>query len=540
MRFTRPLICCLGFAACFAATPARLTAQTPLALELVASGLVRPVLVTSPPGESDRLFVVEQSGRIRILQNGVLLPTPFLDLSGTGLVQFGGESGLLGLAFHPDYQQNGLFFLFRTGVPYLTAYVDRLQVSATDPNVADPGTRVTLLQQLKPYGNHNGGTLAFGPDGYLYVTLGDGGSTAPLWPNDPFNHAQNGQSLLGKILRVDVDQPAPPLLYGIPADNPFVGSAAFRPEIWAYGLRNPWRCSFDRLTGDLWIADVGGRNEEIDLQPAGTPGGRNYGWSCMAGTWCNNLPVCTCFDAALTMPLHEYDLVGQQAVIGGHVYRGTAIPELRGSYLFADYSTKQFWSLEPGAVTTTLRDRTAELTPPTPFVMLGPTAFGEDAAGELYVCDLGGDVWRIVSSGPPLPGVMPFGVGTAGCSGPHALAAETAPVIGNPQFALVCGNAPPSSVGLLAFSSGADLPGSDPLGAGMLVHVQLAAPFFVLEGIPVDAQGRARFAFPIPAASGLVGVQLHTQAVFGWAPTVCTPSALGWSSSSGLSLTLQP
>ncbi|MCB9877537.1 MAG: PQQ-dependent sugar dehydrogenase [Planctomycetes bacterium] len=515
-------------------------AQAPLAVELVASGFDSPVLVTAPPGDLHRLFVVEKPGRIRIVDNGAVSPTPFLDLTGTGLVQSGGEAGLLGLAFHPDHAQNGVFFVFRTAAPYLTAYVDRLQVSAADPNVADLGSRVTLLQQLKPYGNHNGGTLAFGPDGYLYVTLGDGGSTGPLWPNDPFNHAQNGQSLLGKILRIDVDQPAPPLLYGIPPDNPFVGSSTFRPEIWAYGLRNPWRCAFDRLTGDLWIADVGGRNEEVDLQLAGAPGGRNYGWSCMAGTWCNNLPVCTCFDAALTMPLHEYQLAGSQAIIGGHVYRGTAIPALRGSYLFADYPTRQFWSLEPGAATATLVDRTAELAPPAPFTALVPSAFGEDGAGELYVCDLGGHVWRIVSAAPPLAGVTPFGLGTAGCSGPHALAAESSPTIGNASFALGCGNAPPGSVGLLAFSSGVDVAGSDLLGAGLRVHVQIAAPFFVLEAMPVDAQGAARFAFAIPPAAGLVGIVLHTQAVFGWAPAVCAPSALGWSSSSGLTLTLQP
>lgn len=517
-----------------------LLAQAPLALEVVATGLQRPLLVTAPANDLDRVFVVEQVGRIRIVEDGVLLPTPFLDLVGTGLVQAGGEAGLLGLAFHPNYAQNGVFCTYRTA-PGLIATVDRFTVSATDPNVADFASRSTLLTQQMIYGNHNGGSVLFGPDGYLYISLGDGGSTGPPWVQDPFNSGQDGQTLRAKMLRIDIDNPQPPLPYGIPASNPFVGSAQFLPEIWAYGLRNPWRCSFDRLTGDLYIADVGGNWEEVDFEPAGSPGGRNYGWSCMVGNHCNNIPVCTCFGAGLTPALHEYNPVGSQAVIGGHVYRGCAIPDLRGSYLFADYITRQIWSLQHnGTAVTQLTERTSELVPPAPHILSGPTAFGEDGRGELYLCNLTGEVYRIVPTTPQLVGVQPYGVGTSGCNGPHALTADCTPVVGNPAFGLRCSNAPAQSLGLLAFSNGIDVAGSDVLGVGLLVHVQIAAGFFVVDTMASDASGLGSYDLPLPPTPILAGLQLHTQAVWAWPSATCSPSSIGWSSSAGLSFTLQP
>ena len=530
------LRCLTGLVLCCA-----VVAQTPLSLELVASGLTRPVLVTAPSGDLERLFIVEQSGRIRVVRDGVLLPTPFVDISGTPLVNYAGESGLLGLAFHPDFATNGTFYTYRTANPFLTGNLDRWQVSVSNPDVADPTSRTTVFSLAMIYGNHNGGSIAFGPDGYLYIGIGDGGSTAPLWPNDPFNHAQRGDSLLGKLLRIDVDQPTPPLLYGIPPSNPFVGPGDPRDEIWAIGVRNPWRCSFDRLTGDFYIADVGGRNEEVDFEPAGSGGGRNYGWSCMAGTWCNNLPVCTCFAPELTMPLHDYFQSGGQAIIGGYVYRGCAVPDLRGSYFFADYISNRIWSLQHnGTAVTQLTDHSAELTPPAPLAWTSIIAFGEDARGELYICDFGGDVFRIVPTTPTVSGVTPFGAGTPGCNGPQALTADCSPVIGNPSFDLRCSNAPPTSLGLLAFANAPVIGGWDPLGVGLTVHVQISAGFFVLLTMASDGGGTGTFSLPIPPTPSLAGMQLQAQAVWAWDPAVCSPTSIGWSSSSGLSFTLQP
>lgn len=516
-------------------------AQTPLHLELVVAGLTRPVLVTAPPGDLHRVFVVEHPGRIRVVRDGALLPAPFLDLTGTGLMVYGGEAGMLGLAFHPDYAQNGTFFVCRTGAPYVQAVVERYTVAGGNPDVADPASRTVVLTTPLIYGNHNGGTVAFGPDGFLYVTIGDGGSLAPLFPNDPFNNAQRGDTWLGKILRIDVDHPAPPLQYGIPPGNPFAGPGDPLDEIWAFGVRNPWRCSFDRLTGDFWITDVGGHDEEIDLEPRGSPGGRNYGWSCMAGTWCNGSTVCTCFGPALTPPLFAYDLPAPQAIIGGYVYRGVAIPDLRGSYFFADYAARQIASLrQVGGAVTQLVDRTAELVPPAPYAFTGITGFGEDGYGELYVCDLGGEVYRIVPDTPSVVGAVPYGAGTPGCSGPQALAATSSPVLGNPAFALRSDHSPASALGLIAFAGAADVAGSDPLGVGLLLHVQPGAAFFVLDVLPSDGSGVGSYAFAIPASPPLAGIALYAQTVWAWDPAVCAPSAIGWSSSAGLAITLQP
>jgi glucose/arabinose dehydrogenase len=520
------------------------SAQTPLRLEQVCGGLGVPVLVTSPTGDLHRLFVVEQPGRIRIVEDGVLLPTAFLDLAGT--IPAGGEAGLLGLAFHPDYATNGHVFVFHSGNPFPTSIVRRFTVSAANANVADPASAATVLSTAMVYGNHNGGMVGFGPDGMLYVSLGDGGSIPPSWPNDPFNHAQRGDSWLGKMLRIDVDNPSPPLLYGIPADNPFVGARdpldQVRDEVWSLGLRNPWRFSFDRLTGDLWIADVGGAREEIDFEPAGDLGGRNYGWSCMEGTVCSSLPVCTCFSPALTPPLHEYTFFSNQAIIGGYVYRGSAIPDLRGSYFFADYMQRKFWSLrQVGGVVAQLTDRTAELVAPAGAPILGPTAFGEDARGEMYVCDQSGRVFRIVPNGPVVFGTKPYGTGTAGCRGPHTLAAANSPVIGNPEFTLRCSHGPVagSGLGLGVFADRPDA-GSDPLGWGVLFHVQLASPLLLLSAMLPDLRGNGQFSLSIPADSSLTGLSLFAQGLWIWDPAVCAATPSAWTSSNGLRIKLLP
>ncbi len=362
---------------------------TMMRLEAVAEGLERPLFVTAPPGDEDRLFIVEQGGRILLHKDGAVLATPFLDLS--GLLGSGvGERGLLGMAFHPDYARNGIFFVHYTDVNHDTV-VALYCAYAEDPDRGDPATAKILLTIDQPYSNHNGGMLAFGPDGYLYVASGDGGSA-----NDPDNQGQSLNTLLGKVLRIDVDHGEP---YAIPADNPFVSEEDARGEIWAYGLRNPWRFSFDRETGDLWIADVGQNAlEEINFQAADSAGGENYGWRNREGDQCRPGEA-ECTLSGAVDPIHVYSNVGNQSITGGYVYRGAAIPELVGTYFFADYITGRGYALvREGGGGVTVTDETDS------FNQGGITlehvaSFGEDGAGELYVVDLGaGAVYQLVAS----------------------------------------------------------------------------------------------------------------------------------------------
>lgn len=349
----------------------------------IAQGLDLPLYVTHSGDGSGRLFIVERTGRIRLHDGSRLLPTPFLDISDRVLTtaRFGDERGLLGLAFHPRFRENGFFFAHYSGAGGRTV-LSRFGLTA-DPNVADPASEVELFTEPQPFGNHNGGQLAFGPDGYLYMALGDGGSGG-----DPGNRAQSLGTPLGKILRLDVDQGAP----ARPAPgNPFIGNSTARGEIWSYGLRNAWRFSFDRETGEMWIADVGQRDvEEINLEPAGA-GGRNYGWRRMEGTRCFN-PGANCNDGSLILPVLEYGHSGGRcSVTGGYRYRGDG-PSLSGRYLLGDFCTGEIWAaLDTGAgwELGTPRD--------TPFRI---SSFGEDESGELYVVDLEGAVYRIVVPGP--------------------------------------------------------------------------------------------------------------------------------------------
>ncbi len=359
-----------------------------LTVELVASGFAAPLWVGAPDGDFDRLFVVEQNtGRIEIIRGGQVLATPFLDVG--SLASEGGERGLLGLAFHPDYLGNGRFFVHYTDNNGDTRVVE-YAVSA-DPDVADPTPVQTILAEAQPFSNHNGGNLVFGPDGMLYIALGDGGNGF-----DPDNRAQDGTTNLGKILRLDVDA-GPPF---IPGDNPFLGDPGVNDEIWAFGMRNPWRYSFDRMTGELYLGDVGQNDrEEIDFQPASSAGGDNYGWRCMEGTLCTGLTGCVCNDASLVLPILEYGhSSGRCSVTGGFVYRANAIGWLQGSYFLADYCTGEIWSLryEMGQLTEFI-DRTSELDPPGAMAIDNVSSFGEDAAGELYVVDQGdGEIYKIV------------------------------------------------------------------------------------------------------------------------------------------------
>ncbi len=354
-----------------------------VSLQPVAQGLSAPVFLTAPPGDRDRLFVVERGGAIRIVRAGSVLSAPFLDVA--GVITAGGEQGLLGLAFHPGYASNGRFYVNYTDTLGHTQIV-RYRVSA-NPDVADPGSAFPILTVEQPYSNHNGGMIAFGPeDGMLYVGMGDGGSGG-----DPQNHGQNRMTLLGDLLRLDVDVGSP---YAIPADNPFVGSLSVANEIWASGLRNPWRFSFDAANGDLYIGDVGqGEREEVSYQPASSDGGENYGWRIMEGTRCYN-PSSGCATTGLTLPIHEYDHSDGCSITGGYVYRGGAYPALQGRYFFADYCRSWLRSfVVVGGAVAGLQDHSATAGP-----VSGTSSFGEDGAGELYIVSLTqGTIRRIVS-----------------------------------------------------------------------------------------------------------------------------------------------
>jgi glucose/arabinose dehydrogenase len=338
---------------------------------------------------SHRLFVIEQDGRIMVVEDGAVRSEPFLDI--VSQVDSGGsEQGLLGLAFHPDFAENGHFFVNYTRDPSGggsdVTRVSRFSVSARDANLADPASELVVLEFEQDFSNHNGGDIHFGPDGLLYIATGDGGGA-----RDPNVRAQDLQSLLGKMLRIDVDGQSP---YGIPQENPFVSVAAARPEIWAYGLRNPWRFSFDRLTGDLLMGDVGqDSREEINRQRASSAGGENYGWSCFEGDQTVDFNPCDGTD--LTPPVLVYDHSLGCSVTGGYVYRGPVV-ELRGFYVFGDFCSGRIWlARESGG------RWTAELWADTDIAI---SSFGEDERGELYVVDLNrGELSRFV--GPDAPAI---------------------------------------------------------------------------------------------------------------------------------------
>ena len=357
--------------------------QPQLALAVVATGLSRPLDFQAAPGDRSRSFVVEQPGRIRVIRGGMLLSTPFLDLSSR--LSSSGERGLLALAFHPGYASNGRFFVNYTD-PAGSTRVSEFRVTA-DPEVADAGSERVLLSVAQPFSNHNGGALVFGLDGFLYVAMGDGGSAG-----DPLGNGQNLSTLLGSILRLDVDAAAP---YAVPASNPFVGVAGARPEIWAYGLRNPWRIAFDGATGDLYIGDVGqGGVEEIDVGFAARGGGENYGWNVMEGSRCF-LPASGCSSAGLIPPVVEYTHTDGCSVTGGVVYQGCRMPGHHGTYFYGDFCSGFVRSFRlVGEVPAEPRDWTS---------MLGDvgsiSGFGVDADGEIHILDHAGRVLKIVPAG---------------------------------------------------------------------------------------------------------------------------------------------
>ena len=345
----------------------------------VVSGLANPVYVTAPAGDT-RLFVVEQRGSIRIVQSGQLSPTPFLDISSR--VLSGGERGLLSMAFHPQYQTNRFFYVYFTGGDG-SLRIERFTTSS-DANVADAASGKLILSVPHTFANHNGGLALFGPDGMLYLGLGDGGGAG-----DPEGNGQNRNTLLGALLRIDVNGGDP---YAIPAGNPFVGQAGARPEIWAIGLRNPWRFAFDRTAGLLYIADVGqNRFEEVNVVQS-SRSGVNYGWNVMEALSCFLSSGCN--QQGLELPALEYDHSGNAcSVTGGFPYRGTAIPEIAGHYFYADYCAGWVRSFR-------FQDGAATAQRSWDFGSLGSiSSFGEDGAGELYITSSNGRIYKIVRAG---------------------------------------------------------------------------------------------------------------------------------------------
>ncbi|WP_420645696.1 PQQ-dependent sugar dehydrogenase [Candidatus Leptofilum sp.] len=366
----------------------------------IESGFTQPVDIAS--AGDDRLFIVEQPGVIRIIDaDGNTLPDPFLDINGIVDSETHNERGLLGLAFHPDYPNTPYFYVNYTAV---SGSGDTLIVRYTvsnDPNVAEPNSAVEILRIDQPAGNHNAGDLAFGPDGYLYIPTGDGGSGGDPWGDD--GNGQNRQSLLGKILRIDVDGGSP---YAIPADNPFIGDASTLDEIWALGVRNPWRISFDRDTGDLYVADVGqGEWEEVNFQSASSTGGENYGWRCYEGNATFNTANCDDI-STYQFPFDDYphdafpfehEIDEGNSITGGFVYRGNDFPALAGIYIYADFISGNFWLAQnSGSWNITPLDANN-------IGVSNPSTFGEGCDGELYVASHSGTIYQIQASGGARP-----------------------------------------------------------------------------------------------------------------------------------------
>jgi len=354
----------------------------------------RPVLLTHAGDGSGRVFVVEQAGRIRVLDNdeGVTSFVTFLDIT-SSVSDSGNEEGLLGLAFAPDYETSGEVYVHYSVANPRRSRISRFGLSE-DPDQADEASEEVVLEVPQPFANHNGGAVEFGPDGYLYIALGDGGSGG-----DPLGHGQDTTTLLGSILRIDVNGTTH--LYGIPPDNPLVGATdGSREEIWAYGLRNPWRMSFDPVTDRLWVGDVGqGEYEEIDL----IEGVGNYGWNTMEGFHCFSPPT-GCNQAGLTLPVAEYDHSEGCSVTGGHVYRGTRVPALTGAYLYGDYCSGRIWALRHDGNQVTdqalLLDTSLQI-----------ASFGVDGSGELYIAAFDGNIYRFVAQGlPAVPAVTTVGI----------------------------------------------------------------------------------------------------------------------------------
>jgi glucose/arabinose dehydrogenase len=440
-------------------------AETNIELEpVVTSGLGSPILLTNARDGSNRLFIVEQTGRIKVLQPDSNTPTVFLNVAGK--IVAGGERGLLGLTFHPNFANNRRFFINYTRAGDGATVVAEYRASAANPNVAD--TNETILLTIgQPFANHNGGMVEFGPDNLLYIGMGDGGSA-----NDPNNRSQNLDDLLGKMLRIDVDRTSGQLPYASPSDNPFFGPTAGRDEIFAYGLRNPWRFSFDRLTGELYAADVGqGVIEEIDVI---TLGG-NYGWKVLEGTRCTGNGTVSCAAPGFIPPIFEYiHSNGRCSITGGYVYRGTKGSLPFGSYIYGDYCTGEIFLLSGGAQQLLL-DTNSNI-----------SSFGEDEAGEIYVVGLGGTVHRIKNPMATQP--VPFNIS-------NALIRRRS----NGEILQPLSVRPNGKKFEIVVSEGASAPVADSLGASVYINgVQMNSEYTTIGGAPVFVARLRRFTLEQP------------------------------------------
>jgi glucose/arabinose dehydrogenase len=473
---------------------------------LVATGFTRPIWAGAPAGDA-RIFIATKGGRIRVVEDGVLLPTLFLDINPQ--VAGGTEQGLLGVAFHPDYASNGYVYVDYTQAPGGATVVSRFTVSTTDRNVLDPTSETVLLTVNQPFANHNAGDLHFGPDGYLYVFLGDGGSA-----NDPGCRAQNLGNLLGKILRIDVDGAAP---YAIPPTNPFVGVAGAREEVFHYGLRNPWRNSFDALTGDLFIGDVGqDQREEIDVAPAGSSG-LNFGWRIMEGTRCNGSGSCTsppaCGDPALVAPITELTHPsGAGSIIGGVVYRGCLNPGEYGRYFFTDFLDHKIRSLEYDRNTGTisnLQDRTAELAPGGGLAISAIPAFGVDGFGELLICDYQGSAQGEVFKMVPAPPTQSAGTPRNGSGVNRECLVELSRVIpGNLWELRVDGSGHPGALSTVVAAYASPTSGVFLAGNEVLVDASSA---LLLKVVKPASGAIDAFDVNVPCEPGLIGLTFSVQ-----------------------------
>ncbi len=487
--------------------------------KLVRGSFARPLWAGAPAGDP-RIFVAVKSGRIQQVLNDTLISPAFLDINSQ--ISTGDEQGLLGVAFHPNYAQNGFFYVNYTDVNGDTV-VSRFSVSA-DPYVADPDSELVLLTQGQPFDNHNGGDIHFGPDGYLYVAFGDGGSA-----NDPACNAQDLGTWLGKMLRIDVDSGSP---YAVPADNPFVGVPGALPEIWHFGLRNPWRFSFDAATGDMFIGDVGqNAREEISFAGA-SESGLNFGWKTMEGTRCNSTAACAtvpppCGDAAYRDPIHELfqSMTFARAIIGGYVYRGCMNPGEVGTYFFSDNNDSLIRSFQYDPVTgivSNVQDRTAEFDPPGTLQIRNVGSFGEDGFGELLIVDnsggggAGGEVYKMVpATASEAAAVARNGGGTNN----PCYASNSLPIIGNEWEFEVDVSAHPgaTSVHVIAYT----LPTSGTfLGAGELL-IDVSSSFVFMLAHP-SSGGIDAFSQAIPCDASLDGVTAASQVlVLGGGAELC-------------------
>ena len=477
-------------AASFAQTP------TPLHTEQLFAASAKPLWIGQAPGDDTRLYVVEQKeADIEVYVNGVKNAVPFLDLTAKVNIS-GNERGLLGFAFHPDFAENGFVYVdytaIGTGSPTVVERYTVIDADTADPNSGFP----VFTSSADPQSNHNGGNIVFGPDDKLYIGLGDGGNFNDTGTGHvPGGNAQAHGVDWGKMHRINDDG-------STPSDNPFLGDTSFLGTIWDYGVRNPWRWSFDRETGDLWIADVGqDAFEEINFEAAGT-GGLNYGWRCMEGFACTGLSGCTCNDASLTLPIHDYNHGGGKcSVTGGYVYRGDALPDWNGVYFFADYCTGQIWSLVYDGVSATVTERTAELAPGGGQSIDFVTSFGEDNHAELYICDQGsagtnGELYKVVPGGP----FTGLGHALAGAAGKPVLWGEGTLQTGSPG-ALNFRSVAPSATGLLFISL---VEGAAAFKGGVLVTI----PLLALVPVASNGSGELQLAWPswpaVPSGTTIV------------------------------------